>query len=110
MLPNKPHAIFRLLPLLLILLTPFTLSANDTNDTQHTATETVQEQTTMVTDHLYRDENGGIHKRIPGVGAMLGSMLDRLTHLSSGSEGQFKEIYANIPLLLPDLYKVFVTL
>ena len=61
-------------------------------------------------DQLYLDSSGGLQKKVPGVGASLGEMLDSLISLTGGSESQVRQIIANFPILLPDLYKVFITL
>ncbi len=115
--------IFRLIPLfLLIFLTVFLSESIAEGKSQYgtssdkygqvmvSETETEVQGSTVSGDQLYIDSNGGLHKKVPGVGASLGAMLDKLISMTAGSESQMKQIIGNLPILFPDLYKVFVTL
>ena len=80
-----------------------------------TVTETppppIDENVTVQTgNEVYLDDNGISQRKVTGVGSSLANALDQLIYITSGSEGRFKEILGNLPLLFPDLYKVFVKL
>lgn len=60
--------------------------------------------------YLYLDASGSLQKKVPGVGSGLATMLDKLISITGGSESNIRQIISYTPLLLPDLYKVFVTL
>ncbi len=55
-------------------------------------------------------DTSSLQSEIPGVGAFFGKMLDSLTSVTNSSEGQMKGLAASLPLVFPDLYKVFITL
>ena len=56
------------------------------------------------------DDFGSLQREVPGVGALFGAALDKITSFTGGSESPFKEIAKNLPLLPADLYKVFIKL
>lgn len=79
--------------------------------------ETVPQASTNSQTDVQDDEYGESTKdtttlttEIPGVGAMLGKMLDSLTSVTQMSEGRLKTILEAMPMVFPDLYKVFITL
>lgn len=45
-----------------------------------------------------------------GPGAFLGDILNELEETSVSSDHQAKKLFAHLPDVLPDLYKVFITL
>lgn len=47
---------------------------------------------------------------IPGPGAFFDSLLTRLSRQSDDSEDRFKNLWEGVPEVLPDLFKVFITL
>lgn len=61
-------------------------------------------------NELIINEAGAIQKKIPGIGSTLGRMLDKLISITGNSENQIQSILTNFPIILPDLYKVFITL
>jgi len=57
-----------------------------------------------------QQETFTLHQEIPGPGALFGRMLGALTSFSNSSENRFKLLIQGVPEVLPDLYKVFITL
>lgn len=60
--------------------------------------------------YLYLDDSGSLQKKVPGVGSGLANMLDGLIAITGSSENKFKKIIEYFPSLMPDLYRVFITL
>ena len=56
------------------------------------------------------EEQTNLYTEIPGVGAFFGHMLDSLINLTKNSESRFQSLAQHLPLVFPDLYKVFITL
>lgn len=107
---SHQHLLLLLIPLLLL---PLNLSAKVTSPVpvqQAVYNSEPAHEASVSGDELQQDKGTGIQKRVPGLGATLASILDKLTYHTGDSESHIKNLTASIPLLLPDLYKVFVTL
>lgn len=61
-------------------------------------------------EYLYLNDSGSLQKKVPGVGSGLANMLDGLIAITGSSENKFKKIVEYFPSLMPDLYRVFITL
>ncbi len=69
--------------------------------------ENVADSDTSSTD---TDEKLNLYTQLPGIGAFFGNMLDSLINLTKNSESRFQSLAHHLPLVFPDLYKVFITL
>lgn len=57
-----------------------------------------------------KDQSSSLKPAISGPGAPLAEILQKLNSETGQSENQLQKLLAGAPRLLPDLYKVFVTL
>lgn len=65
----------------------------------------------LLIEELQKDTvSGEVTVEPEGPGAFLDDLLSDLEGASVSTDGQAKALFKNLPLVLPDLYKVFVTL
>ncbi|THB79580.1 MAG: hypothetical protein D6B25_01080 [Desulfobulbaceae bacterium] len=51
-----------------------------------------------------------LRTKVPGVGSSFAKLLDQLIFLTGGTKNKFQEIFEKYPIMLPDLYRVFIKL
>lgn len=56
------------------------------------------------------EESFTFNPEVPGPGVYFAALLNKLTNLSSGSEGRLKRMREALPEVIPELKKVFLTL
>jgi len=94
---------FTVLSLFFLLLNPNTPWAAPTDSEVASEKENSQKEPVIPEFLLTTDT-------IPGPGDFLDSILHSLNKQSDESESTFKQLWAGMPLVLPDLHKVYLTL
>ena len=63
---------------------------------------------------MQEDESGNTDNKLrletPSVGKLFSDMLDSLISMTTDSKKRFTLLFTSLPLIFPDLYKVFITL
>lgn len=115
---SKQFSTFLLLPITLLLLvtssafaeTPSTISAENVHRMISGLSD--EQVRSLLLEELQKNSQAhNTQAETPdGPGAVLEGMLTGLEDLSASNDGRAKELFAKVPEVLPDLYKVFVKL